>query len=165
MTLVYCGQTAEWIKIPLGRDVDLSPGHIVLDGDPAPPPQKKNGGTAPQFSAHVCCGQTAGWSKRPLGTEIVLGPGHIVLVPSQLPLKRGTSSPFSAHVYCRQTAGWIRNQDTTWYGGTFRPMWRCGRWGPRCPHGKGTAVPTFRPTLLWHGRPSQLLLSTCCQLL
>jgi len=24
---VYCGQTAGWIKMPLGTEVDLSPGH------------------------------------------------------------------------------------------------------------------------------------------
>jgi len=34
---VYCGQTAVWINIPLGMEVRLDPGHIVLDGDPAPP--------------------------------------------------------------------------------------------------------------------------------
>jgi len=34
---VYCGQTAEWIKMPLGTMVGLSPGDSVLDGDPAPP--------------------------------------------------------------------------------------------------------------------------------
>jgi len=28
---------AGWVKMPLGTEVDLSPGHIVLDGDPAPP--------------------------------------------------------------------------------------------------------------------------------
>ena len=28
------------MKIPLGTEVDLSPGHIVLDGGPAPPPAK-----------------------------------------------------------------------------------------------------------------------------
>ena len=39
---VYCGQMARWIKMPLGREVDLGPGDIVLDGDPAPPT-----GTAP----------------------------------------------------------------------------------------------------------------------
>ena len=33
---VYCGQTAGWMKTPLGTEVNLSPGHIVLDGDPAP---------------------------------------------------------------------------------------------------------------------------------
>ena len=34
---VYCGQTAGWMKTPLGMEVDLDPGHIVLDGDPASP--------------------------------------------------------------------------------------------------------------------------------
>ena len=34
---VYCGQTAGWIKMPLGTEVGLGAGHIVLDGDPAPP--------------------------------------------------------------------------------------------------------------------------------
>ena len=37
---VHCSQMAGWIKMPLGREVGLSPGHIVLDGDPAPPPSK-----------------------------------------------------------------------------------------------------------------------------
>jgi len=36
---VYCEQTAGWMKTPLGTDVDLSPGHIVLDGNPALPPK------------------------------------------------------------------------------------------------------------------------------
>jgi len=35
---VYCGQTAGWIKMPLGTKV--GPGDSVLDGDPAPPSQK-----------------------------------------------------------------------------------------------------------------------------
>jgi len=33
---VCCGQTGGWIKVPLGREVGLGPGHIVLDGDPPP---------------------------------------------------------------------------------------------------------------------------------
>jgi len=33
----YCGQTAGWMKTPLGTEVDLGPGRTVLDGDPAPP--------------------------------------------------------------------------------------------------------------------------------
>jgi len=45
VTLVYCGQTLGWIKMPLGTEVGLSPGHIVLDGDPAFPTEK--GTTAP----------------------------------------------------------------------------------------------------------------------
>ena len=35
-TLVYCAQTVGWIKVPLGMEVGLGPGHILLDGDPAP---------------------------------------------------------------------------------------------------------------------------------
>jgi len=37
---VYCGQTAGWIKVALGMEVGLGPGHIVLDGNPAPLPKK-----------------------------------------------------------------------------------------------------------------------------
>jgi len=33
---VYCGQTAGGLKMLLGMEVDLGPGHTVLDGDPAP---------------------------------------------------------------------------------------------------------------------------------
>ena len=35
---VCCGETAGWIKMQLGTDVGLSPGHTVL-GDPAPLPK------------------------------------------------------------------------------------------------------------------------------
>jgi len=44
---VYCGQMAGWIKKALGLKVGLGSGHIVLDRDPAPPPQK--GAEAPVF--------------------------------------------------------------------------------------------------------------------
>ena len=54
---VYCGQTAEWIKMPLGIEVGLGPDNIVLDGGPAPPPRKR-GHAPPKFSAHIYCGQT-----------------------------------------------------------------------------------------------------------
>jgi len=36
----YCGLTALCIKMPLGVNLGLGPGHIVLDGDPAPPQKK-----------------------------------------------------------------------------------------------------------------------------
>ena len=100
-TLVYCGQTVGWIKMKLGMQVGLGPGHIVLDGNPAPP--KKGHSSSPQFSAHVCCGQRAGWIKMPLGTEVGLGPGDIVLDGDPAPPKKGHSTHFSAHVYCRKT--------------------------------------------------------------
>jgi len=36
LALYYCGQMVGWMKTPLGTEVDLGPGHIVLDGVPAP---------------------------------------------------------------------------------------------------------------------------------
>ena len=78
------GQPAAWIKMPLGMEVGLGPCHIVLHGDPAPPPIKGN--SPPQFSVHVYCGQTAGWINIALGIQVGLHPGHIVLHHLHLPL-------------------------------------------------------------------------------
>jgi len=84
----------------LGTEVVLDPGHIVLDGDPAPSSQ--TGTAPPQFLAHSCCGQTAGWINMPLGRGRPRPrPDCVGLVPSS-PLK-GHSPQFSAHVYCGQT--------------------------------------------------------------
>jgi len=55
VTLVYCGQTVGLIKMKLGMEVGLGPGHIVLDGDPAPPTER--GTAVPHFSTHIYCGQ------------------------------------------------------------------------------------------------------------
>jgi len=75
----------------LGTQVRLGPGHIALDGEPAPPPPK---GHSPQFSAHICCGQMASWIKMSLGMELGLGPGDFVLDGDPAPLhKRGAEPP------------------------------------------------------------------------
>jgi len=68
---------AGWVEMPLGAEVDLDPGDIVLDGYPAPPPPEK-GAQHAQFW-YMYCGQTAAWIKMPLGTRVSLGPCHIVL--------------------------------------------------------------------------------------
>ena len=44
---VYCGQTAGCINMPLVMEVGLSPGDLVLDGDPAP--YAKRGAAPPNF--------------------------------------------------------------------------------------------------------------------
>ena len=45
MTLVYCSKSVKWIKMKLGTQVGLRPGHIVLDGDRATPHQRGWGGS------------------------------------------------------------------------------------------------------------------------
>jgi len=52
---VHCAQTAGWIKMALDVEEGLGPGHIVLDGDPAPL-LKKGAEPPPQFLAHLYCG-------------------------------------------------------------------------------------------------------------
>ena len=95
VTSVYCGQTETtgWIKMPLGKEIGLGPGHIVLDGDPAPHPSLPPKRGHPQFLANACCGETAGWIKMPVGSEIDLGPSQIVLngdpAPPFPPPKKG----------------------------------------------------------------------------
>jgi len=73
---VHCGQTVGRIKMKLGMQVGLGPGHIVLVGNPGPHPPK---GHSPQFSAHISCGQMAAWIKMSLGMPVGLGPGDFVL--------------------------------------------------------------------------------------
>ena len=74
----------------LGMEVGLGPGHIVLDGDPAPFPK---GGRGAQFLAHVYRGQTAGCIKMSLGMEVGLGSGHIVLDGDPAPPPKWGHSP------------------------------------------------------------------------
>ena len=44
-----CGQTAGWIKMPLGTEVDLGPSHILLGGNPAALPSPKGAQQPPLF--------------------------------------------------------------------------------------------------------------------
>jgi len=120
------------------------PGHIVLDGDPAPPAPKRH---SPQFSAHICCSQMAAWIKMPLGMELGLGPSDYVLDgdPALPSPKREHSPQFSAHVYYDQTAGWIKmvlGMEIGLSPGDFVLD------GDPAPPPKGGS-PAFGPLLLW----------------
>jgi len=55
----------------LGTKVGLGPGHIVLDGNPAPPKVEKS---PPQFSALVYCGETVAHLSYCCATMLVLCP-------------------------------------------------------------------------------------------
>jgi len=51
VTLVYYGQTVAWIKMSLGMEVGLAPGHIVLDG--AQLPRAPKGAHQPPHFSHM----------------------------------------------------------------------------------------------------------------
>jgi len=63
--------------MPLGTEVGLGPGHIVLDGTQLSSPKKLV--QTPIFGP--CLLWPNGWmiKKMPFGTEVDLGPGDIVL--------------------------------------------------------------------------------------
>ena len=76
------------IKMKLGMQVGLGPGHIVLDGDPAPPPSKG----APIFGPYLlrpngCMDQDA------TCMELGLGPGDFVLDGHPAPLPKKGAEP------------------------------------------------------------------------
>ena len=77
VTLVYCGQTVGWIKMRLDTEVDLGPGRIVLDEDPAP----HKGAQFPIFGP--CLFWPNGWMDEDATwngvTEVGLGPCDTVL--------------------------------------------------------------------------------------
>jgi len=104
---VYCGQTAAWIKMPLGTEVGLGPYDIVLNGDPAPLP-KKGAEPLPNFQlmsivAKQLDAQGGTWHgggpwSRPYCAR--WGPSS--------PPQKGDSPQFSAHFYYGPTAGCIK---------------------------------------------------------
>jgi len=57
------GQTAGWIKMPLGTEVNIGPGNVVLDGV-ARRSSRLKGAEPPVFRPmSIVHGQTAGWMK------------------------------------------------------------------------------------------------------
>jgi len=86
--------------MPLGMEVGLGPGYIVLDGDPAPLPKK---GAEP---LPLIFGPCLLWPNGCMDQDATWYVGR----PQPKPhfARWGHSSPFLAHVCCAQTAGWIK---------------------------------------------------------
>jgi len=138
---VCCGQMAGWIKMPLGMEVNLCPGNIVLDRDPTPPATKGEDTAL----AHVlwpdgCMDQDAtryGGRPQPRPHCITWGPS--------CPLKRTTAPPLFGPCLLWPN-GWM-DQDTTWYGDRSwpRPHWFVLDWA-QLPERGTAAPPSFQPT-------------------
>ena len=137
---VYCGQTAGWIKMPLGTKVGLGPGDVVLDGDPAPPPPKVH---SPQFLAHSCCSQMAGWINMPLGREVGLDQSNIVLDGNPAPPPQKGAQPPIFGPCLLWPNGWM-DQDASWDEGRPRPGQHYVRCEPSSTPTGDSPLPNFR---------------------
>ena len=125
---VCCGQTAVWIKMPLGTEVGLGPVDIVFDGDPAAPPQKGGGTLLPNFrpisvvakrlDGSRCTWHGGGLWSRPHCARW----GH-----TSLPKKRIEPPIFGPFLLWPN--GWM-HQDATWYEGRPQPRRLCVRFDP-----------------------------------
>jgi len=122
---ICCGQMAAWIKMLLGMEVCLGTDVIVLDGDPAPPPQK--GRRSPSSIFGQCLSWPNGWmdqdAQPPVFSSCLLWPN-----------------------------GWM-DEDATWYGSRPQPRPHCIRRTPSAPQKGYSSPPLFGPCLLWPRSP------------
>ena len=116
----------------LGMEVGLGPVHIVLDGTIATEVRRPR----PIYATIVFDVDPATPRKRAHPPHPTFGP--CLLWPN----------------------GWM-DEDAAWYGSRPRPRPHCTRRGPSSRE-RGTAAPLFSARVYCgHGRPSQLLLSSC----
>jgi len=112
----------------LGIQVGRGPGHVVLDGDPAPPPPKGHS-PHPIFGPYLLWPNGAAWIKMRLGIEL----GDFVLDgdPTLPSPKKGAEPPpqFLAHLCCGQTAACIK-MPLGMEVGLMHPKGLCVRWEP-----------------------------------
>ena len=119
--------------MPVGVKVGLSPGHVVLDWDPAPPPK----GAQPQLWPNGWMDQDATWYEGRPRPRL-----HCVIWGSSSP-KMGIASQSSLALQSPEVLFWHRLTRVVPENGPS--------------NGCGVVV-----GLLWpNDRPSQLLLSTC----
>ena len=134
---VYCGQTAGWIKMPLGIEVSLGPFHIVLDGDNTAPLPKKWAEPPQAAPAHLCCSQIARCIKMPLGMEVGPQPRRLC-VQCGRSYPQDTPTPPNFGPCLLWPNGWV-DEDAAWYGSRPRPRPHYTRQGPSSRE-RGTAA-------------------------
>jgi len=124
VTFVHCGQTVERIKMKLGKQVGLGPGHIVLDGDPAAPLPK--GVQPPIFGPCLLwpnswMDEAGTWhGGRPQPRLLCVRWGR-----SPSPKGGGALSPVFGPCLLWPNC-WV-HQDATWYAGRPQPRGLCVR--------------------------------------
>ena len=137
-THVYCDQTAGCINVPLGVEVGLASGHIVLDGAQLPP------------IFGPCLLWPNGWMDhdatwyggRPRPRR------HCVRLESNPFPHKGAQLPPILRP-CLLWRNGCMHQDTAWYGDRPQHSRHYVRWGPNSPSPKGAEPPIFGPCSLW----------------
>jgi len=142
VTLLYCGQTVAWIKIPLGMDVELGPGHIVLDGDPSPLSKRAQ---PPNFQPMSVVAKRMDESRCHLAGRYASAQATFYLMETQLPPpKRDTAAPPLFGPCLLWPNSWL-DQNATWYGGRPQAIKPGHIVGPSCT--QGAQQPGFGPCL------------------
>ena len=127
----------------LGTQVGLGIGHIMLRGDPTPPPLK--GHSPPIFGPYLllpngCMDQDVTWfGGRPRPRRLC-----VIWDPAPHPQKGGGAFPPIFGPRLLWPNGWI-DQDDTWHGASPRSRPHCARWRPSSPPQKVCRAPNFRP--------------------
>ena len=162
---VCCGQTAGWINMPLGTEVGLGQGYIVLHRDQAPPPKR---GTSPNFlPMSIVAKRLNGLGCHLIGTEIGLSPSHIVLDGDPAPPRQAwcclqvkLCDPCLSALYVPWCEKALYKYSSFPFLSFTPPPEK--EHSPSQNFGPCLLPPIFGPCLLWpNGRPSQLLLTTC----
>jgi len=142
----------------LGIEVSLSPGDFVPDGDPAPLRSLQKGAEPPIFGPRLL------WSNGWMDQDATWYGGkprfrrRCVRWGRSCPLKEAQPPVFGSCLL--RSNSWM-DEDATWYGSRPQPRPHCIRWRPSSTR-KGQSSPLFSAHVYCdHGRPSQLLLSSC----
>ena len=135
---VYCDQMTAWIKMSLGMELGLGPGDLVLDGEPAPPPQKGGPNFRPcSLWPNGCMDEAGTWhGGRPHLRRLCVSWGA-----SPFPKGGGAPSPIFGP-FLLWPNGWMY-PDATWYGCRPQPRGLCVRWRPSPSPQKGAEPPNF----------------------
>jgi len=143
VTFVHCGQTVGRIKMKLGIQSGLGPGHVVLDGDLAPPPPKGGWGRRPRIFGPYLLRPIGCRDRDPTWYGARTQPRRLCVRRGRhFPPPQGGGTPQIFDQCLLWPNGWM-HQDATWYGCRPQPRGLCVRWRPSPPSQKGGRAPKF----------------------
>jgi len=157
---VCCGQTAECTKMPLGMEVGLGPGDFVFDGDPGTPEKRA-------YPSHPIFGPCLLWPNRWMDQDASWYADKprprrrcLRLICVAAPPNGGTAPSFRFMSIVAKRMDQRRRHP---YGSRPRRRPHCISAVPALREWGTAAPPLFLAHVYCgHGRPSQLLLSSCC---